>query len=119
MSQRGRGHFPKDRTVNRSEPSKVRELVMLSNLRDTCCRRISTSQRGEEHAIAPHVHLHPARLMFRAGLVAMGALDRPRPANFLMLSCLSMKLVTSDIPSAVAPDQEAVFQVAVLRCLRR
>src|SRR5262245_40753828 len=60
MSQRGRGHFSKDRTVNRSEPSKVRELLMLSSLRDTCCRRISTSQRGEEHAIAPRVHLHPA-----------------------------------------------------------
>src|SRR5262249_62238453 len=98
MSQRGRGHFPKDRTVNRSEPSKVRELLMLSSLRDTCCRRISTSQRGEEHAIAPRVHLHPAWLMFRAGLVAMGALDRPRPTNFLMWSCLIMKLVTSDLP---------------------
>src|SRR5262249_41465036 len=114
MSQRGRGHFSKDRTVNRSETSQGRELVTLSNLRDACCRRISTSQRGEEHAMAPRVHLHPAWLMFRAGLVAMGALDRPRPTNFLMLSCLSMKLVTSDIPSAVAPDQQAVLQVAVL-----
>src|SRR5262244_3355956 len=53
MSQRGRGHFPKDRTVIRSEPSKVRELVMSSNLRDTCCRRISTSQRGAYHVELP------------------------------------------------------------------
>src|SRR5215475_4866158 len=57
MSQRGGWHFPKDRTVIRSEAAKVRELVTLGNLRYTCCRRVSTLQRRTYHVESPQPNI--------------------------------------------------------------
>jgi len=44
MPQRGRLHFPEDSVVSRREPTKLKELVAFSNLRDTCRRGIGSLQ---------------------------------------------------------------------------
>src|SRR5215475_2044089 len=53
MSQRGRWHFPEDLPVIGCKPSKVHEHITLSNLRNSCCRRISTPQCCAYHVESP------------------------------------------------------------------